>query len=59
MKKTINIIAKSIAVIGVFAAVCVVDGSNHEIAIRLGGTIAFVAGVLIAAATGKETESCK
>lgn len=41
---TKNIIAKAcgaLAVAGVFAAVCVVDGSSHEMAVRCCGALAF------------------
>lgn len=59
MRKALNIFGTALAIIGVFAAITVMDGSAHEIAIRLGGIIAFVIGVLIAAATGKEDVPCK
>lgn len=45
MKKALNIIFAAVAIVGVFAAVCVTDGSNHELAIRLIGTLAFVGGL--------------
>lgn len=34
------------AIVGVFVAVCTADGSAHEIALRLGGTAAFVIGLV-------------
>ena len=56
MKKALNYFGKALAVAGVFVAVCLVDGSAHEIAIRMGGVAAFIIGALIAAATDKEVE---
>ena len=47
MEKARKIIGAVLAIAGVFTAVCLVDGSSHEIAIRFGGLLAFVAGVLI------------
>ena len=44
MKKTRNIIGTIcgvLAVVGAFAAVCVMDGSAHEMAIRCAGAVAF------------------
>lgn len=44
MKKTRNIIGTIcgvLAVVGAFAAVCVMDGSAHETAIRCAGAITF------------------
>lgn len=46
MKKTINTICAAVAIVGVFAAVCVTDGSNHEIAVRLVGILAFMGGLV-------------
>lgn len=46
MKKAINIIFAAVAIVGVFAAICVTDGSNHEMAVRLFGTLAFVGGLV-------------
>lgn len=46
MKKTINTICAAVAIVGVFAAVCVTDGSNNEIAIRLAGILAFMGGLV-------------
>lgn len=56
MKKTINIIFAAVAIVGVFASVCVTDGSNHEMAVRLIGTLAFVAGLVGWSLTSTETE---
>ena len=41
-RKTIGGIA---AIIGIFAAVSVMDGSAHEMAIRIGGTAMFAFGL--------------
>ena len=56
MKRTINTIFAAVAIVGVFAAICVTDGSNHEMAVRLIGTIAFVAGLVGWSLTSTETE---
>lgn len=56
MKKAFNIIFAAVAIVGVFAAVCVTDGSNHEMAVRLIGTLAFVAGLVGWSLTSTETE---
>jgi hypothetical protein len=56
MKKAINTIFAAVAIVGVFAAVCVTDGSNHEMAVRLIGTLAFVAGLVGWSLTSIETE---
>ena len=56
MKKAINTIFAAVAIVGVFAAVCVTDGSNHEMAVRLIGTLAFVAGLVGCSLTSTETE---
>ena len=56
MKKTFNTIFAAVAIVGVFAAVCVTDGSNHEMAVRLIGTLAFVAGLVGWSLTSTETE---
>ena len=57
MKKALSIIGTTIAIIGVFVAVSLKDGSNHEIAIRLGGLGAFVVGALIASASKAENNN--
>ena len=56
MKKAINTIFAAVAIVGIFAAVCVTDGSNHEMAVRLIGTLAFVAGLVGWSLTSTETE---
>lgn len=56
MKKAINNIFAAVAIVGVFAAVCVTDGSNHEMAVRLIGTLAFVGGLTGWYLTSTETE---
>lgn len=56
MKKAINTIFASVAIVGVFAAICVTDGSNHEMAVRLIGTLAFVGGLVGCSLTSPETE---
>lgn len=57
MKKAINTIFAAVAIVGVFAAVCVMDGSNHEMAVRLIGTLAFLAGLVGWSLTSTETEN--
>ena len=47
MKKIAKSIGGVLAAAGVFVAVCTVDGSANELAIRLGGVLAFITGVLI------------
>ena len=47
MEKARKIIGAVLAIAGIFTAVCLVDGSCHEITIRFGGLLAFVAGILI------------
>lgn len=56
MKKAINTIFAAVAIVGVFAAICVTDGSNHEMAVRLIGTLAFVGGLVGWSLTSPETE---
>lgn len=56
MKKAFNTIFAAVAIVGVFAAVCVTDGSNHEMAVRLIGTLAFVGGLVGWSLTSTETE---
>lgn len=46
MKKTINTICAAVAIVGVFAAVCVTDGSSNEVAVRLAGILAFMGGLV-------------
>jgi hypothetical protein len=56
MKKAINTIFAAVAIVGVFAAVCVTDRSNHEMVVRLIGTLAFVVGLVGWSLTSTETE---
>lgn len=56
MKKAFNTIFAAVAIVGVFAAICVTDGSNHEMAVRLIGTLAFVGGLVGWSLTSPETE---
>lgn len=42
IKNTIGTICGALACVSVFAAVCVVDGSAHEMAVRLIGVAGFV-----------------
>lgn len=56
MKKAFNTIFAAVAIVGVFAAICVTDGSNYEMAVRLIGTLAFVGGLVGWSLTSPETE---
>lgn len=47
MKKVAKSIGGVLAAAGVFVAVCTVDGSANELAIRFGGLLTFIAGVLV------------
>lgn len=42
IKNTIGTICGALACVSVFAAVCVVDGSAHEMAVRLIGVAGFI-----------------
>lgn len=42
IKNTLGTICGAIACVSVFAAVCVVDGSAHEMAVRLVGVAGFI-----------------
>lgn len=42
IKKISEIVCAVLAIVCVFAAVCVVDGSKYEIGIRIGGTLGFL-----------------
>lgn len=44
IKKIVSKAFAALAIIGVFVAICTMDGSAHEVALRLGGTAAFVIG---------------
>lgn len=48
--KTKKIIGGIMAVLGIFAAVTVTDGSSYEMAIRFGGIALFAIGAFIAGA---------
>lgn len=54
LKKIISKTFAAIAIIGVYVAVCTMDGSNHEVAMRIGGVAAFIIGVVGWSLTGKE-----
>ena len=41
IKNTIGTICGALACVSVFAAVCVMDGSNNEMAIRCAGALGF------------------
>ena len=41
IKNTIGTMCGALACVSAFAAVCVMDGSAHEMAVRCGGAIAF------------------
>lgn len=59
-KKIIKKIAKVffivIAIIGLFAAVCVTDGCEHEIEIRAIGACVFFGGLVFASLMGERDE---
>lgn len=58
--KTIKKIARltfvAVAIVGVFAAVCVTDGSPHEIEIRVLGACAFFGGLALASLMDERSE---
>lgn len=56
IKKIASKAFATIAIIGVFVAVCTMDGSAHEVALRLGGTAAFVIGLVGWSLTSNEKE---
>lgn len=58
IKKIASKAFAALAIIGVFVAICTMDDSKHEIALRLGGTAAFVIGLIgwSLTSTGKEVE---
>lgn len=53
--KAKQIIGAIIAIIGIFAAVCVTDESNYEMAIRFGGIAMFAIGAYMAKAFDFQT----
>lgn len=56
LKKIASKAFATVAILGVFVAVCTMDGSAHEVAIRLGGTAAFVIGLVGWSLTSNEKE---
>ena len=56
IKKIASKAFAAIAIVGVFVAVFTMDGSAHEVAIRLGGTAAFVIGLIGWSLTSNEKE---
>ena len=56
IKKIASKAFATIAIVGVFVAVCTMDGSAHEVALRLGGTAAFVIGLIGWSLTSNEKE---
>lgn len=58
IKKIASKAFATIATIGVFVAICTMDGSAHEVALRLGGIAAFTIGLVgwSLTSTDKEVE---
>ena len=56
IKKIASKAFATIAIVGVFVAVCTMDGSAHEVALRLGGTAAFAIGLIGWSFTSNEKE---
>ena len=56
LKKIASKAFATLAIIGVFVAICTMDGSAHEVALRLGGTAAFVIGLVGWSLTSTEKE---
>ncbi len=56
LKKIASKAFAALAIIGVFVAICTMDGSAHEIALRLGGTAAFAIGLIGWSLTSTEKE---
>lgn len=56
IKKIASKAFATVAVIGVFVAICTMDGSAHEVALRLGGTAAFAIGVIGWSLTSNDEE---
>ena len=56
IKKIASKAFATIAIVGVFVAVCTMDGSAHEVVLRLGGTAAFAIGLIGWSLTSTEKE---
>ena len=58
IKKIASKAFATVAILGVFVAICTMDGSAHEVALRLGGTAAFAIGLVgwSLTSTDKEVE---
>ena len=56
IKKIASKAFATLAILGVFVAICTMDGSAHEVAIRLGGTATFVIGLIGWSLTSNEKE---
>lgn len=56
IKKIASKAFATLAIIGVFVAVCTMDGSAHEVALRLGGIAAFAIGLVGWSLTSTEKE---
>ena len=56
LKKIASKAFATLAILGVFVAICTMDGSAHEVALRLGGTAAFVIGLVGWSLTSTEKE---
>lgn len=56
LKKIASKAFATAAILGVFVAICTMDGSAHEVAIRLGGIAAFAIGLIGWSLTSTEKE---
>ena len=56
IKKIASKAFATVAIIGVFVAICTMDGSAHEVTIRLGGITALVIGIIGWSLTATEQE---
>lgn len=56
IKKIASKAFATLAIIGVFVAICTMDGSAHEVALRLGGVAAFAIGLIGWSLTSTEKE---
>jgi hypothetical protein len=56
IKKIASKAFATLAIVGVFVAVCTMDGSAHEVALRLGGIAAFAIGLVGRSLTSNEKE---